>query len=101
MPPRQHEEMSFADRVLVEQCNREDVADHGRRRIAERTVLHDDNAPTTAMPAAVSISEPNRCALAVPTAHRYSPLAIRPTTSLENVEKVVRPPMNPVMTNNR
>jgi len=52
------------------------------------------------MPRKVSAKEPARWSNAVPIAHVSSPRCIKLTTSTEKLEKVVRPPKKPVITNN-
>ena len=52
------------------------------------------------MPRKVKASEPAKCKSAVPRAQVTSPRCIKPTTSTEKLEKVVRPPKKPVITNN-
>ena len=53
------------------------------------------------MPSAVIASDPAKCRPAAPSAHRYWVLPMSETISAEKVEKVVSPPMNPVMMNSR
>ena len=52
------------------------------------------------MPKKVSAREPIKCSKAVPSAQVNSPRCMRPTTSAEKLEKVVKPPRKPVITNN-
>ena len=68
---------------------------------AERAQLRMRSQVTVPMPAKVMSSEPNRCAAAALRAHSGRPAISMPTISAEKVEKVVRPPQNPVMTNRR
>lgn len=56
---------------------------------------------TVPMPAKVINTEPAKCSAAALHALSNCPCCINATISDENVENVVRPPQNPVMTNNR
>jgi len=52
------------------------------------------------IPKKVKTKDPTRCNSAVPSAQVYSPRCKKLTTSAEKLEKVVRPPKKPVITNN-
>ena len=53
------------------------------------------------MPANVSSNEPTKCVPIATNAVPFLPDCIKTTTSAENVENVVSPPQNPVVTNKR
>ena len=56
---------------------------------------------TEPIPASVIATEPNKWAAAAPQAASARPCCSNVTISAENVENVVRPPQNPVITNRR